>query len=87
LAELAVPLLVLQGSADFQVYADVDYPLWQAELDAAEFTRYQMKLYDGLNHLFMPAKGYTDTSEYMTADHVDPTVIADIADWILSEDK
>jgi len=87
LAELAVPLLVLQGSADFQVYADVDYPLWQAELDAAEFTRYQMKLYDGLNHLFMPAKGYTDTTEYMTADHVDPTVIADIAAWILSEDK
>ena len=75
-----LPLLILQGDADFQVYADVDYPLWQEALagrDNATFC-----LYEGLNHLMMPTQGLRDTTEYVTPSHVRADVIADIADFV-----
>ena len=78
--ELKLPLLILQGDADFQVYADVDYPLWQEALagrDNATFC-----LYEGLNHLMMPTQGLRDTTEYVTPSHVREDVIADIADFV-----
>ena len=75
-----IDTLVLQGSADFQVYPDKDYVLWQELLsDNAEFI-----LYDGLNHLFMPSIN-NDASDYQVAAHVDHQVIEDIASWILKK--
>lgn len=75
-----IDTLVLQGSADFQVYPDKDYVLWQELLsDNAEFI-----LYDGLNHLFMPSVN-NDASDYQIASHVDHQVIEDIASWILKK--
>jgi pimeloyl-ACP methyl ester carboxylesterase len=69
-AKLTKPVLVLQGEADVQVYADKDYVQWKETLknnDKASF-----KLYPGLNHFFAKS-----------ADgKVESQVIQDIADWI-----
>lgn len=81
---LNVPMLILQGSADFQVYQDKDYKLWQSAL--AGRSNVVFKLYDGLSHLFMPnqipAGGAPDVSVYNAPNHVDSKVIADIAAWV-----
>jgi dienelactone hydrolase len=49
--KLKVPMLILQGGNDFQVYADKDYKLWQTTLMTHKNVTY--KLYPGLSHLFM----------------------------------
>lgn len=82
---LEIPILIAQGSADFQVYADIDYKVWQELL--ADKDNVTFRLYDNLNHLFMASKGKMDTSEYNIKDTVDPLVIDDIAQWILSNEN
>jgi dienelactone hydrolase len=77
---LSIPMLILQGKADFQVSADTDYKMWQEIFK--EKTNVSFKLYENLNHLFMPTNGLTDASEYDTKSTVDAEVISDIAQWI-----
>ncbi|WMJ90111.1 alpha/beta hydrolase [Anaerocolumna sp. MB42-C2] len=81
---LEVPMLILQGSADFQIYPDKDYKLWQTTLEGRNNVTYH--LYEGLSHLFMPnqisANGIPDISVYYAPNHVEPQVIMDIAAWI-----
>lgn len=80
---LEIPMLILQGADDFQVYADVDYPLWQETL--ADKSNVTYNLYEGLNHLFMESdsqKDVVDTTVYDKPANVDQQVIDDIANWI-----
>jgi dienelactone hydrolase len=81
---LNIPMLILQGSADFQVYPDKDYKLWQSTLKGRNNATF--KLYDGLSHQFMPnqipANGMPDISVYNASNHVDAQVITDIAVWV-----
>ncbi|MBE5960453.1 MAG: DUF3887 domain-containing protein [Lachnospiraceae bacterium] len=78
---LTIPMLFLQGSADFQVYADVDFVQWQKLLAGHDNAKF--KLYANLNHLFMESQGLSDTTEYDVMNHVSDTVIADIAQFVL----
>lgn len=82
--KLSVPMLIQQGSADFQVYTDKDYKLWQTVLEDHNNVTYH--LYDGLSHEFMPNQisenGTPDITVYNAPNHVDPQVITDIAAWI-----
>lgn len=82
--KLDVPMLILQGSADFQVYTDTDYKLWQTVLK--DHTNVTYHLYDGLSHEFMPNQlsknGVPDATVYNSPNHVDSKVIADIAAWV-----
>ncbi len=80
---LEIPMLFLQGSDDFQVYADVDFALWQSELD--DKANVEFKLYDGLTHMFtknveLPTNTVND---YALSASVDEEVIKDIAKFIL----
>lgn len=79
---LAIPMLFLQGSEDFQVSPESDFALWQTLLKGHKNA--QFKLYPGLNHLFMQSNGKADLSEYNTKANVEEQVIADIAGWIHS---
>jgi len=83
---LDVPVLVMQGGSDFQVLADVDFAMLR-ELFAGR-DNVAFKLYEGLNHLFMPsvATNFVEhATEIMeTAGNVDGRVLRDITDWILS---
>jgi dienelactone hydrolase len=77
---LTIPILILQGSADFQVSPEVDYKAWQDLLkDKSNVT---FKLYDKLNHLFIVTNGKKDITEYSKKGTVDKQVITDIAAWI-----
>lgn len=78
--ELAVPMLILQGGADFQVYPERDYAAWQVLLEGKENVTF--RLFEGLNHLFMPSNGAMDITEYDEEAHVAEDVIEVIAKWL-----
>jgi len=50
------PIFILQGEKDFQVLADVDYPLYRNLLGDRDNVRFA--LYEGLNHCFVKSDGY-----------------------------
>ncbi|MDF2845259.1 MAG: hypothetical protein K0R00_3685, partial [Herbinix sp.] len=77
---LEIPMLFLQGSADFQVNIDKDFMEWKEILKNK--TNCTFKEYNNLNHLFMNSNGKSDITEYDIAGKFDGTVIKDIADWI-----
>lgn len=74
------PMLILQGDADFQVYPETDYQLWQDTVGDRDDVAFH--LYEGLNHLMMPTQGKRDITEYAAAGHVDQQVILDIAQFV-----
>lgn len=82
--KLKVPMLILQGANDFQVYADKDYKLWKTTLKGRKNVTF--KLYPGLSHLFMAnqdsANGAPDITVYNAPNHVKAQVIKDIAVWV-----
>ena len=81
--ELEVPVLILQGEADFQVYYDKDFKFMQEIL--ADKDNITFKSYEGLNHVFMPQSkpGVFGMEEYMEENHISQEVLEDIVDFIL----
>lgn len=77
---LEIPMLFLQGDADFQVYKDVDFKAWQDILEGKDNATFIS--YPELNHLFMKTNGKSDITEYDTKGTVDAKVISDIAQWV-----
>ncbi len=75
-----LPILVLQGKADFQVSPTVDYQLWKSTLSNRD--NVDFKLYENLNHLMMQSTGKQDITEYQTKGVVDQQVINDITNFI-----
>ena len=67
-----LPMLVLQGGQDRQVYADRDFPLWQAFAQAQPDMDVTLRLYEALGHSFT------------SGDALDPRVSEEIAGWMLS---
>lgn len=79
-AENGVPVLVLQGGADWQVTLENGAEAWRAALPEAE-----IHIFDGLTHLFTPVDSPTGTAaDYVPGSHVSEDVIDAIAAWILS---
>jgi alpha-beta hydrolase superfamily lysophospholipase len=77
---LALPMLILQGDADFQVSPTLDFARWEQALAGRPQTAFH--LYPGLGHLFMPAGKTGTVADYAVPGHVDARVIDDIAAWI-----
>ena len=80
IGEVTMPMLILQGGADFQISPEKDYPLWQETL--ADRDHVTFRLYPELNHLMMPTQGKRDVSEYAVPGTVDARVIGDIAAFV-----
>jgi len=76
-AALGKPILVLQGGRDYQATVTDDLAIWQAGLSEATYRIYE---YD--NHFFFTGNGRSTPAEYEPAQHMDPAVINDIADWL-----
>ena len=76
---VALPMLVLQGARDIQV-VDADWQAWRGAFHGNP--KVAFKLYDTLNHLAMPGEGDGNLAEYQQPNHVDPTLIDDVASWI-----
>ena len=83
--KLAVPTLILQGGNDLQVYPDRDYVIYKDEVGSEPYV--DMKLYEGLNHAFMPSVAtnlFEATAEYDIPAGIPDKVFDDIADWIFA---
>ncbi len=79
-ATLNKPMLILQGGRDYQATVDDDLARWQQALAGRD--KVTVHVYQALNHLFTPGEGPSSPAEYEPAQHVDPTVITDIVDWL-----
>jgi len=80
---ITIPILVMQPGNDLQVLADVDFVLYQELLE--DRTNVTFKLYEGLNHFFMPATAENILEvmdEHAVLGNVDGQVLADIVEWI-----
>ncbi|MBU3067393.1 alpha/beta hydrolase [Nocardia sp. NEAU-G5] len=81
-AALTIPMFIAQGGRDYQVTVADDLPAWRAALsDRDDVT---IRVYEPDNHLFFPGSGPSTPAEYEPAQHVDPELVADIAEWIAS---
>jgi uncharacterized protein len=80
-ALLDKPMLIFQGRRDFQVAVADDLSRWKAGVGhRPEAT---IRVYEADNHLFFSGTGPSTPAEYESAQHVDPTVVADIAKWLM----
>lgn len=74
------PMLILQGGRDYQVTVQDDLLRWKEGL--AHRPDVTIRVYEADNHLFFPGTGPSTPAEYDPAQHVDPAVVADIAEWL-----
>ena len=79
-AQLDKPMLIMQGGRDYQVTVTDDLIGWQTGLSGCRDVT--IRVYDADNHLFFPGTGPSTPMEYEPAQHVDETVVADIAHWV-----
>jgi dienelactone hydrolase len=83
-AKLGKPMLILQGGRDYQSTVADDLARWQAGL--AHRPDVTTRVYDADNHPFFPGTGRSAPSEYEHAQHLDPAVVADVADWLSAQE-
>ena len=74
------PMLILQGGRDYQVTVENDLKGWQVGL--AHRPDVVIRVYDADDHLFFPGSGPSTPAGYEPPQHVDPAVVADIAEWL-----
>jgi uncharacterized protein len=77
---LDLPMLFVQGGRDYQVTVADDLALWRAGLE--DRANVAFHVHESANHLFFPGAGPSGPAEYAVHGHVDPAVIAEVADWI-----
>jgi hypothetical protein len=85
LRKMDIPILVMQGNRDFQIFAEIDFFLLYEILSDRENATFYF--YDGLNHLFMPSEANNlmeALEEYAVPSRVHPLVLRDIVEWIFS---
>lgn len=83
---LDIPVLIMQGKADFQVSYEKDFLAMKSAL--SNKSNITFKEYDNLNHLFMPMtlSGKMDVAEYDAENHIPAQVTDDICSWILANE-
>ncbi|MEV0699532.1 alpha/beta hydrolase [Saccharopolyspora sp. NPDC050389] len=79
-AGLDKPMLILQGGRDYQVTVADDLVRWQAGL--AHRPNVTIRVYDADDHMFFRGEGPSTPAGYESPQHVDPAVVADIAEWL-----
>jgi dienelactone hydrolase len=79
-AALDRPVLLCQGGRDYQATVTDDLARWRAGLDGRPDVT--VRVYPADNHFFVPGTGPSTPTELATAQHVDPQLVDDIADWL-----
>jgi dienelactone hydrolase len=77
--KLGVPMLILQGSRDFQV-TPAEFAAWKIHVGGAN--NVTAKAYPTLNHLFVAGEGKSTEQEYRKPGHVSGEVIDDIVKFV-----
>jgi len=81
---LGRPIFLGQGGRDYQVTAE-DFAGWKRRLDGAPFATF--RFYPELDHLLMAGPGPSSPADYLTPRLVDQGLIADLATWILAQQR
>jgi uncharacterized protein len=79
-AGLDKPMLILQGGRDYQVTVADDLMRWQTGM--AHRPGVTFRVYDADDHMFFRGEGPSTPAAYESPQHVDPAVVADIAEWL-----
>ncbi|GFF66464.1 hypothetical protein CNMCM8927_004850 [Aspergillus lentulus] len=79
------PVLVLQGARDYQVTVNEDYASFYAKFKDRQNMHF--RLYEKLNHLFVPGEGKSTPAEYDIRGSVDVAVVDDIERWVKTIDS
>lgn len=77
--ELKLPILILQGTRDYQVTLK-DLEIWQKRLGGKP--NVTIKKLDKLNHLFMAGEGPSGPQEYQKPGFVDELAVKTAVDWV-----
>jgi uncharacterized protein len=77
--KIRIPVLVLYGDDDGAVDITTNLPLIENAFDS---TQYEIKIFPGLGHLFMNAKGVPMEKLYAIDETIAPEVLTTISDWI-----
>lgn len=77
--EIRVPILVGHGENDYQITM-ADLAGWREGL--AGRPRTQIRLYAGLNHMFVATTGPSTPEQYLRPDHVAPILIDELAQFV-----
>lgn len=81
-AALGKPMLILQGGRDYQATVAEDLAGWRASLEGRAGVT--IRIFDADNHFFFSGTGRSSPSDYLTAQHADPAVVTEIAEWLTS---
>jgi uncharacterized protein len=79
-ARLDKPVLILQGGRDYQATVDEDLATWRRALNGRPDV--SIRIYPTDNHFFFPGSGPSAPAESEPAQHVDPQVVLDMAEWV-----
>jgi fermentation-respiration switch protein FrsA (DUF1100 family) len=79
---LLIPLLILQGTRDYQVTM-TDFAGWNETFYGTPSVT--LRTYPSLNHFFIAGTGVPTNAEYLIEGHVAEEVISDIAYWIANQ--
>lgn len=79
-AGLEAPMFLLQGGRDYQVTVEDDLARWRNGL--AGRPEVDFRVYPADDHLFFPGTVPSTLDSYQEPQHVDPAVVADLADWL-----
>ena len=84
MAESGTKILILQGSADYQVTVDDDFSVWEETVASWNTQSVTLTVLDGLNHLLTPSQGIFagHYKEYDRPGRVPEEVIHTLASWI-----
>jgi len=77
---LKIPMLIMQGAADFQVSPQKSFTRWQSLFSGNP--RVTLIEYPGLSHVFMLAGNPPSPGDYDKPSKMDDRAIADISAWI-----
>ncbi len=81
-AALGKPMLILQGGRDYQATVAEDLAGWRASLEGRAGVT--IRIFDADNHFFFSGTDRSSPSDYLTAQHADPAVVTEIAEWLTS---
>ncbi|KAG9249762.1 Alpha/Beta hydrolase protein [Emericellopsis atlantica] len=76
------PILLLQGSRDYQVTVEDDFTVWKRELRSKQDV--VLSVLEGLDHCFVRGEGLSVPADYDNAGNMDATAIENIRKWIVS---
>ncbi|KAM0425580.1 hypothetical protein ACHAPT_009111 [Fusarium lateritium] len=82
--KLTKPMLLLQGSRDYQVTVADDFVEWERAL--CNKGNACLRVYEGLDHCFIKGEGRSTPADYDVPDNVDVEVVRDISCWIMDTD-